>query len=84
MAIPVVAGVVGAVAAALAFPDKSLGSARNVLAGLAGGCLGAAGLVLALGFEHGTGEPLQGLAGGGMGGAALTYLIGTLRNHWRR
>jgi uncharacterized membrane protein YeaQ/YmgE (transglycosylase-associated protein family) len=72
----IVAGQAGAHAAALAFPDRSLGRIKNALAGLAGGGLGAAMLAVVQGLGPEVHGLVQTIAGGGLGGALLVFAIG--------
>ncbi|HRX37683.1 MAG TPA: hypothetical protein P5337_14925 [Aestuariivirga sp.] len=72
----IIAGQVGAHAAPLAFPDRSLGWFKNSLAGLAGGGLGAVVLFATLGMGYDIGGLAQTIAGGGLGGALLVLLTG--------
>ena len=72
----IVAGQAGAHAAALAFPDKSLGRIRNALTGLAGGGLGTAILAVILGLGPQSIGLAQSVAGGGLEGALLVLAIG--------
>lgn len=78
------AGLAGGNAAAIMFPDKSLGLLRNSASGLVGSFAGAGGLASLIGTGNGLGTLIQHAAGGGTGGALLMIAAGFLYHRWNR
>jgi len=78
----VLTGVIGALAAAATFQDKSLGAYGNSLSGAAGGVLGGGTLGLMIGAHDNS--LIQDVAGAGSGGALLMLLAGFIIHRPRR